>query len=143
MHSADYLSAGLLGIVEGLTEFLPVSSTGHLILADSLLGIAGPESKLFDIVIQLGAILAVCWVYRERFTHAALGLTSDPISQRFVANVVIAFLPAAVVGVMAQRIIKDGRWSPWGFAVALFAGGSLLLIIVRVTPRLQTPDAVR
>ncbi|MBV8504530.1 MAG: undecaprenyl-diphosphatase, partial [Alphaproteobacteria bacterium] len=113
MHSADYLSAGLLGIVEGLTEFLPVSSTGHLILADSLLGIEGPESKLFDIVIQLGAILAVCWVYRERFTHAALGLTSDPISQRFVANVVIAFLPAAVAGVFAYRLIKDVLFSPW------------------------------
>ena len=92
MHSADYFSAGLLGIVEGLTEFLPVSSTGHLILADSLLGIEGPESKLFDIVIQLGAIFAVCWVYRERFTHAALGLTSDPLSQRFVANIVICLL---------------------------------------------------
>src|ERR1700746_1365409 len=98
MHPADYLSAGLLGIVEGLTEFLPVSSTGHLILADSLLGIEGPESKLFDIVIQLGAILAVCWVYRERFTRAAMGLGSDPISQRFVANVVIAFLPAGGAG---------------------------------------------
>ena len=78
MHSADYLSAGLLGIVEGLTEFLPVSSTGHLILADSLLGIEGPESKLFDIVIQLGAILAVCWVYRERFTHAVTGTPVRP-----------------------------------------------------------------
>ena len=74
MPSADYLTAGLLGIVEGLTEFLPVSSTGHLILADALLGIEGPESKLFDIVIQLGAILAVCWVYRERFTARRAGL---------------------------------------------------------------------
>jgi undecaprenyl-diphosphatase len=140
MHSADYLSAGLLGIVEGLTEFLPVSSTGHLILADSLLGIEGPESKLFDIVIQLGAILAVCWVYRERFTRAALGLTSDPISQRFVANVVIAFLPAAVVGVMAHRIIKEVLFSPWVVAVALIVGGFLILIIERVRPRPQILD---
>src|SRR5438067_10440208 len=98
MPSTDYLSAALLGVVEGLTEFLPVSSTGHLILADRLLGIEGPESKLFDIVIQLGAILAVCWVYRDRFMHAAAGLSSDPLAQRFVANLVIAFLPAAIVG---------------------------------------------
>ena len=140
MHSADYLSAALLGIVEGLTEFLPVSSTGHLILADSLLGIGGPESKLFDIVIQLGAILAVCWVYRERFTHAALGLTSDPISQRFVANVVIAFLPAAVAGVFAYRLIKEVLFSPWVVAIALIVGGILILIIERVRPRPQILD---
>ena len=86
MHSADYLSAGLLGIVEGLTEFLPVSSTGHLILADSLLGIEGPESKLFDIVIQLGAILAVCWVYRERFTAAALGADSAEVLHNWLGT---------------------------------------------------------
>src|SRR5215831_11390050 len=140
MHSADYLSAGLLGIVEGLTEFLPVSSTGHLILADALLGIEGPESKLFDIVIQLGAILAVCWVYRERFTHAVTGLRSDPISQRFVANVVIAFLPAALVGVMAHRIIKEVLFSPWVVAVALIVGGVLILIIERARPRPQVLD---
>ena len=103
MPDTEYLTAGLLGIVEGLTEFLPVSSTGHLILADALLGIEGPASKLFDIVIQLGAILAVCWVYRERFVRAAAGLTSDPIAQRFVANIVVAFLPAAVVGVTSRR----------------------------------------
>jgi undecaprenyl-diphosphatase len=135
MPSADYLTAGLLGIVEGLTEFLPVSSTGHLILADSLLGIEGPASKLFDIVIQLGAILAVCWVYRERFTAAALGLGSDPTSQRFVANIVIAFLPAAVVGVMAHRYIKEVLFSPWVVAVSLIVGGILILIIERIRPR--------
>ena len=73
MHSADYVSAGLLGIIEGLTEFLPVSSTGHLILADALLGIEGPASKLFDIVIQFGAILAVCWVYRDALSMLRWG----------------------------------------------------------------------
>src|ERR1700753_2272217 len=113
MHSADYLSAGLLGIVEGLTEFLPVSSTGHLILADALLGIEGPESKLFDIVIQLGAILAVCWVYRDRLFRAVAGLTSDPNAQLFAANVTIAFLPAAIAGVIFYRVIKEVLFSPW------------------------------
>jgi undecaprenyl-diphosphatase len=137
MHTADYLSAGLLGIVEGLTEFLPVSSTGHLILADALLGIEGPASKLFDIVIQLGAILAVCWVYRERFIHAALGLGSDPISQRFAANLLIAFLPAAVAGVFAYRLIKEVLFSPWVVAVSLIIGGVLILVIERVRPRPQ------
>jgi undecaprenyl-diphosphatase len=140
MHPADYLNAGLLGIVEGLTEFLPVSSTGHLILADKLLGIEGPESKLFDIVIQLGAILAVCWVYRERFVHAALGLGSDPVAQRFVANIVIAFLPAAVAGVFAYRLIKDVLFSPWVVAVSLVVGGILILVIEKVRPRPRVLD---
>jgi len=140
MHSADYVSAGLLGIVEGLTEFLPVSSTGHLILADSLLGIEGPESKLFDIVIQLGAILAVCWVYRQRLFAAATGILSEASAQRFVANIVIAFLPAAVAGVFLYRIIKDLLFSPWVVAVALIVGGLLILVIERVRPRPQILD---
>src|ERR1700674_3086461 len=99
MLTALLASAILLGIVEGLTEFLPISSTGHLILADRLLGIGGPESKLFDIVIHLGAILAVCWVYRERLYQAAAGLATDAPAQRFVGNIVIAFVPAAIAGV--------------------------------------------
>jgi undecaprenyl-diphosphatase len=140
MPSADYLTAAMLGVVEGLTEFLPVSSTGHLILADKLLGVEGPASKLFDIVIQLGAILAVCWVYRERFLRAAVGLTSDPVSQRFVANILIAFLPAAVAGVFAYRLIKEVLFSPWVVAVSLIVGGILILIIERVRPRPQILD---
>jgi undecaprenyl-diphosphatase len=140
MPSADYFTAGLLGVVEGLTEFLPVSSTGHLILADTLLGIEGPESKLFDIVIQFGAILAVCWVYRERFTEAALGLISDATSQRFVANILIAFLPAVVAGVFLYRLIKDVLFSPWVVAVSLIIGGILILVIERVRPQPQIRD---
>ena len=143
MHSADYLSAGLLGIVEGLTEFLPVSSTGHLILADSLLGIGGPESKLFDIVIQLGAILAVCWVYRERLVQAVTGLATERTQQRFVANIVIAFLPAAIAGVILYRIIKDVLFSPWVVAVSFIVGGFLILLIERVRPRPVVNDVDR
>ena len=142
MHSAlyDYFSAILLGIVEGLTEFLPISSTGHLILADRLLGLEGPESKLFDIVIQLGAILAVCWVYRERLLHAAAGLLTEPPAQRFVANLVVAFLPAAVAGVFLYRIIKELLFSPWVVAVSLIVGGILILVIERVRPRPRVHD---
>jgi len=140
MPSADYFTAGLLGVVEGLTEFLPVSSTGHLILADTLLGIEGPASKLFDIVIQFGAILAVCWVYRERFTEAALGLISDATSQRFVANILIAFLPAVVAGVFLYRLIKEVLFSPWVVAVSLIIGGILILVIERVRPQPQILD---
>src|SRR6266850_8330207 len=145
MPDTDYLAAGLLGIVEGLTEFLPVSSTGHLILADTLLGIEGPESKLFDIVIQFGAILAVCWVYRERFTEAALGLISDATSQRFVANILIAFLPAAVAGVFLYRLIKEVLFSPWVVAVSLVIGGILILVIERARPppRVENVDDMR
>ena len=128
-------SAILLGIVEGLTEFLPVSSTGHLILVDALLRIEGPESKLFDIVIQLGAILAVCWVYRERLFAAMAGLGSDPSAQRFVGNIVFAFLPAAVAGMILYRIIKEYLFSPWVVAVSLVVGGVLILIIEAVRPR--------
>ena len=140
MPSADYFTTGLLGVVEGLTEFLPVSSTGHLILADTLLGIEGPASKLFDIVIQFGAILAVCWVYRERFTEAALGLISDATSQRFVANILIAFLPAVVAGVFLYRLIKEVLFSPWVVAVSLVIGGILILVIERVRPQPQILD---
>jgi undecaprenyl-diphosphatase len=135
MVSTLYFSAILLGVVEGLTEFLPISSTGHLILTDRLLGLEGPESKLFDIVIQLGAILAVCWVYRERLFHAAAGLLTEPPAQRFVANIVVAFLPAAVAGVFLYRIIKDFLFSPWVVAVSLIVGGILILVIERVRPR--------
>src|ERR1051325_8927056 len=101
------ISAVIIGVGEGLTEFLPVSSTGDLILAAELIGFTGSGSKVFEVVIQLGAILAVCWVYRERLFSALAGLLTDPAAQRFVANVVIAFLPAAVAGVLLHRFIKD------------------------------------
>jgi undecaprenyl-diphosphatase len=135
MLSALFVSAVLLGVVEGLTEFLPISSTGHLILMGRLLGMEGPESKLFDIVIQLGAILAVCWVYRDRLFDAATGILSDPLAQRFVVNILLAFLPAAIAGVFLYRIIKDVLFSPWVVAVSLVIGGILILVIERVRPR--------
>src|SRR5438067_5921152 len=130
--SALFASAILLGIVEGLTEFLPISSTGHLILASKLLGFEGPESKLFEIVIQFGAILAVCWVYRDRLLRAIEGLATQRTQQRFVANIVIAFLPAAIIGVIAHSLIEDVLFSPWVVAVSFIVGGFLILLIERV-----------
>jgi undecaprenyl-diphosphatase len=135
MLAALFASAIILGIVEGLTEFLPISSTGHLILAAEILGFTGPGSKVFEIVIQLGAILAVCWAYRERLFAAAAGLTSDPAAQRFVANIVIAFLPAAIAGVLLHRFIKEVLFSPWVVAVSFVVGGFLILLIERIRPR--------
>jgi len=135
MLPALFASAILLGIVEGLTEFLPISSTGHLILASKLLGFEGPESKLFEIVIQFGAILAVCWVYRERLFHAVVGLASEAPAQRFVANIVIAFLPAAVVGLAAHSLIEKMLGSALVVAISFIVGGFLILLIERVRPR--------
>src|SRR5438552_4119837 len=104
MHS-DLFLAALVGLVEGLTEFLPVSSTGHMLLADEILGFH-PPGTVFEIVIQPGAILAVCWVFRQRLWDTLRGLFSEPKAQRFAANVVVAFLPAAIVGLAVHKYVK-------------------------------------
>jgi undecaprenyl-diphosphatase len=144
MLDALFASAIILGIVEGLTEFLPVSSTGHLILAADLIGFTGPGSTVFEVVIQLGAILAVCWVYRDRLLGAVAGLFSDSSARHFVINIVVAFLPAAVAGVFLHRFIKEVLFSPWVVAVSLVVGGFLILLIERIRPlpRVRTLDAV-
>ena len=129
------LSAVILGIVEGFTEFLPISSTGHLILIGELLNFQGPQGKLFEIVIQLGAILAVCWAYRERLVEAATGITNEPDAQRFVANIAIAFLPSVVAGMLLYRFIKEVLFTPWVVAVSFVVGGFLILLIERMRPR--------
>ena len=126
------LEAAFLGVVEGLTEFLPVSSTGHLILLDDLLGFEGPPGKVFEIVIQLGAILAVCWVYRQRLFDVLVGLPSERPAQRFTLNVLLAFLPAAVIGVIAYPIIKQVLFSPWVVSVSLILGGFAIIAIERI-----------
>lgn len=139
-----FVSAVILGIVEGLTEFLPVSSTGHLILAAEILDFTGPGSKLFEVVIQFGAILAVCWVYRDRLFNAVLGLGTDVSARRFVANIIVAFLPAAVAGVLLHRFIKEVLFSPWVVAVSLVVGGFVILLIeqVRPLPRVRLIEAM-
>ncbi len=127
-----YLQAVLLGVIEGLTEFLPVSSTGHMILLGDLLGFHEPEGETFKIVIQLGAILALCVVYWQRLWTAAIGVTNDPRERAFVRNILIAFLPAAVIGALAHKYISALLHSPMVVAVALVVGGLVILILERL-----------
>ena len=127
MDAALYLKAFVLGIVEGLTEFVPISSTGHLIIAGQLIGFNGDKAKVFDIVIQLAAILAVCWEYRGRLRAALAGIMTERMQQRFVANLAIAFMPAAVVGLLFHADIKQYLFYPLPVATAFVVGGVLIL----------------
>jgi undecaprenyl-diphosphatase len=127
MDAWTALQALILGIVEGLTEFLPVSSTGHLIIAADLLDFHGARAEAFEIIIQAGAILAVMWEYRRRLVELLLGLPREPEAQRFAGNVLIAFLPAAVAGVLFADTIQRWLFNPLTVAVALAAGGVLML----------------
>jgi undecaprenyl-diphosphatase len=127
----DYLQAAFLGIVEGLTEFIPVSSTGHLILLVDLLGFEGPPGKVFEIAIQLGAILAICIVYWPRLWGTLSGLGRSDQANRFTVNVLFGFAPALVVGFFAHGFIKTVLFNPWVVSVALIAGGVAILIIER------------
>ncbi|MBS0320624.1 MAG: undecaprenyl-diphosphate phosphatase [Proteobacteria bacterium] len=141
MESLTLSVAVILGIVEGLTEFLPISSTGHLIIAGSLLGYTGTEAETFEIVIQAGAILAVCWEFRARFASVLRGLGSDRRAQRFAVNIVIAFLPAAILGVLFSKAIKAHLFAPAPVAAA-FIVGALLILWAERRQRLH-PDVVR
>ncbi len=133
----------MLGVVEGLTEFIPVSSTGHLILLVDLLGFAGPPGHVFEIVIQLGAILAVCWAYRERLWRTATGVFVDPDAFAFARNILIAFLPAMVIGALAHSAIKALLFDPWVVSSTLILGGVVILVVERVkpAPRYAAPEA--
>src|SRR5215510_15787020 len=122
MPDSWFLTAAILGLVEGLTEFLPVSSTGHLIVAGSLLDYTGDKAKLFEIVIQAGAILAVCWEYRVKLFTVAAGIFRDRAAQRFVANLFIAFLPAALLGLAFANAIKARLFAPVPVAAAFVVG---------------------
>ncbi len=123
------IQAAILGIVEGLTEFLPISSTGHLIIAEDLIGFRTPNRDVFVVAIQSGAILAVCWEFRTRLIHLLLNLFGDPREQRLAINVVIAFLPAAVVGVLFKSAIERHLFNPVSVAVAMVAGALAILWI--------------
>ena len=128
------LKAAVMGIVEGLTEFLPISSTGHLILAGALLGLDDEKGKVFDIAIQTGAIFAVILVYWQKISRTVLDLPSDISARRFAANVVIAFLPAVVLGLLFGKQIKMYLFTPEVVASTFILGG---LIILWVESRLK------
>ena len=149
MDQPTLVTALVLGIVEGLTEFLPISSTGHLIVAGSLLSYTGDQAKMFEIVIQAGAILAVCWEYRARLGSVARGLLTDARAQRFVANLFIAFLPIAVLGLAFGKAIKAHLFAPVPVAIASVVGALLILWAERrqkalpAATRVDSVDAMR
>ncbi len=136
-------NAILLGILEGITEFLPISSTGHLILADRWLD-AGVPNHVFEIVIQLGAVLAVVWLYRAKFFAVAKGLAADKTSQHFARNILLAFLPSMIIGVMAHDVIKEALFNTTVVAWALIAGGVAILVVERMkpTPTIASTEAM-
>lgn len=132
--------AALLGLLEGVTEFIPVSSTGHLILASHWLGETDEAAKTFDIFIQLGAILAIVWLYRARLARTVVAARADPASRRFLLNLLISFVPAAIVGFLAHDWIKARLFTPTVVALALVFGGLLILVIERLRPRERVAD---
>lgn len=138
----------VLGVVEGLTEFLPVSSTGHLIVAEDLVRFRASSREAFVVAIQAGAILAVCWEYRVRVWRILRGLAGDGVEQRLALNVVIAFIPAAVLGVLLKNAIEAFLFFPLPVAMALVVGGLVILWVERLhaarnyTPRVNSVDEI-
>lgn len=135
--AADLLAAVILGLVEGVTEFIPVSSTGHLIVVGEWLGQVDDRAKTFDIFIQLGAILAIVWLYRARLLQAAASARTDPASRRFFLNLGISFVPAAAVGFLIHDWIKAHLFNVPVVAWALILGGIAILLIEWWSPRTQ------
>lgn len=123
-----WLKAVVMGVVEGLTEFLPISSTGHLIITGDLLGFLAKEQRdVFEIFIQLGAILAVCWEYRTKLIQVVTGLPREARARRFAFNLIIAFIPAAVLGLLLSKTIKRHLFAPVPVATAFVVGGLIIL----------------
>lgn len=137
----------LLGIVEGFTEFIPVSSTGHLILVGHWLEFTDEKAKIFEIAIQSGALLAICWEYRARIAATLAGLFNNPVAQRFAINVLVAFLPFALLGLLFIKAIKAHLFAPLPVGAAFVIGGIIMLWVearVRTQPvaRVQTMDDI-
>ncbi len=143
MDIALLIKAAIMGVVEGLTEFLPISSTGHLILTGALLGFDDDKAKVFDIAIQTGAILAVVLVYWQRIRDTLLNLASGRQAQRFAINVVVGFLPAGVLGFLVYKAIKSYLFNPGVVAGAFIVGGLIILWVEKVAkpqPRIHSVD---
>lgn len=141
MTLPDALKAVFLGGVEGLTEFLPVSSTGHLLLVGHFLGFES-KGKTFEVLIQLGAILAILIVYFRKIVSIVVGLPNDPRARRFVLAVLLAFLPAAFIGALAHNIIKTLLFDPLIVCTTLIAGGLVLLAVDDLAPKPRYEDAM-
>ncbi len=144
---ATYLHALILGIVEGLTEFLPISSTGHLILIGDLLGFNDERGMVFEVVIQTGAMFAIIWEYRTRFARALTGVLRERAAQRFWLNLAVALVPAAVLGLSFGAAIKATLFKPVPVATAFIVGGIVILWIERrahraAPPRVNDVDAM-
>jgi len=132
MDITTVLYAILLGMVEGLTEFIPVSSTGHLILLIDILGFSGPPGKVFEIIIQMGAILAICWFYRKKLFKVASEFYVCSNARRFVFNIAVAFIPSAIIGATFHSFIKSVLFSPLIVSIMLIVGGIAIFIIEKV-----------
>ena len=140
------VKAAIMGIVEGLTEFLPISSTGHLILAGALLGFEGEKAKVFDIAIQTGAILAVILVYWQKIRSTIVALPSEREAQRFALNVLVAFIPAVVLGLLLGKAIQEHLFTPGVVATTFILGGFVILWAERRTQshvRIQEVEEMR
>ncbi len=131
MEFALLAKALVLGVVEGLTEFLPISSTGHLILVGDLLGLTDEKAKVFEIVIQTGAMFAIVWEYRRRFSHVLAGIATDRAAQRFALNLLVAFTPAALLGLAFGKLIKTHLFHAVPVALAFIVGAFIILWVER------------
>jgi len=133
----SWINAILLGLLEGVTEFLPISSTGHLIVLGEMLHFEGNFSKLFDVVIQLGAILAVVWLYRHKFIEVLRSFRSNASARHFVSNILLAFLPAVIIGLIAHDFIKGVLFSSTVVGWAFIVGGVVILAVERMVKHVR------
>ena len=143
MTGQELFQAVVLGVLEGGTEFLPVSSTGHLLLLQHFFGLESDANKTFAILIQFGAILALVSLYFMRLWRIAVAVPGDPAARRIVIGVLIAFLPAAVIGVLLRRFIKDVLFDPYLVCCTLIAGGLVLMVIDELKLERTEYDATR
>jgi undecaprenyl-diphosphatase len=142
--TSDWLRAVILGIIEGVTEFLPVSSTGHLLLAERFFDLGqGNFWNSFTVLIQLGAILAILAIYFAKLWHIALGMFSSADDRRFVIGVLVAFLPAVIIGLIAGRYIKEVLFNPWVVCFSLISGGAVLMWVDQLNHKPRTHDATK
>jgi undecaprenyl-diphosphatase len=144
MDLIPLLKAAFIGLVCGVTEFLPISSNGHVIILDEVLGFRGPPGKLFEISLQLGAILAVCWLYRHKLLGTLKGIMHKPKDRLFALNIFVAFVPAALIGFLFHHFIIEHLFKAWVVALMLVVGGIAILAVEKwkSAPRIHTPEGI-